>query len=124
MISLFYSYAHEDEASGRAVRSPEDPRAAQAGLAVARSARFKLARTGTSRSPTSCRWPISCSCSSQDFINSDYIFGKELTIAMQRHAAGMATVVPIIIRAVNIESEDADAFPFMKLQGLPRICGR
>ena len=38
---------------------------------------------------------------------------------MQRHAAGMATVVPIIVRAVNIEAEDADAFPFMKLQGLP-----
>ena len=38
---------------------------------------------------------------------------------MQRHAAGFATVVPIIVRAVNIESEDADAFPFMKLQGLP-----
>ena len=56
---------------------------------------------------------------STDFINSDYIFGKELTVAMQRHAAGMATVVPIMIRAVNIESEDADAFPFMKLQGLP-----
>ncbi len=38
---------------------------------------------------------------------------------MQRHAAGFATVVPIIVRAVNIEAEDADAFPFMKLQGLP-----
>ena len=53
------------------------------------------------------------------FINSDYIFGNELTVAMQRHAAGFATVVPIIVRAVNIEAEDADAFPFMKLQGLP-----
>jgi CheY-like chemotaxis protein len=56
---------------------------------------------------------------STDFINSDYIFGSELTVAMQRHAAGFATVVPIIVRAVNIETEDADAFPFMKLQGLP-----
>jgi CheY-like chemotaxis protein len=53
------------------------------------------------------------------FINSDYIFGSELTVAMQRHAAGFATVVPVIVRAVNIEAEDADAFPFMKLQGLP-----
>jgi CheY-like chemotaxis protein len=56
---------------------------------------------------------------STDFINSDYILGTELTVAMQRHAAGFATVVPIIVRAVNIESDDADAFPFMKLQGLP-----
>jgi CheY-like chemotaxis protein len=56
---------------------------------------------------------------STDFVNSDYIFGNELTVAMQRHAAGFTTVVPIIVRAVNIEPEDADAFPFMKLQGLP-----
>ena len=56
---------------------------------------------------------------STDFITSDYIFGNELTVAMQRHAAGMTTVVPIIVRAVNLESEDAEALPFMKLQALP-----
>jgi CheY-like chemotaxis protein len=38
---------------------------------------------------------------------------------MQRHAEKACDVVPIIVRAVNIEPEDADDLPFMKLQGLP-----
>ena len=122
-VSLFYSYAHEDDLGG-AVRSPEDPRAAQAGLAVARSADQAGEDWNQQISDELQMADLVLLLVSTDFINSDYIFGKELTIAMQRHAAGMATVVPIIIRAVNIESEDADAFPFMKLQGHRRICGR
>lgn len=51
---------------------------------------------------------------SKDFINSDYIWGQELDIAMKRHASGEATVVPVMLRAVDI----ADA-PFAALQGLP-----
>ena len=56
---------------------------------------------------------------SKDFIESDYIFGNELTVAMQRHRAGFATVVPIIVRAIDIDAEDREALPFLSLQGLP-----
>jgi len=56
---------------------------------------------------------------SKSFLGSDYIFGKELKVAMQRQQAGQATVVPIVVRAVDVEPEDADALPFLKLQGLP-----
>ena len=56
---------------------------------------------------------------SKDFIDSDYIFGNELTVAMQRHNAGLATVVPVIVRAIDIEADDREAFPFLQLQGLP-----
>ena len=119
-VSLFYSYAHEDaslrdELCGhlkilerRGLLSQWHDRQIQAGedwhsriSEELQSADLVLLLVSTA------------------FINSDYIFGNELTVAMQRHAAGFATVVPVIVRAVNIEAEDADAFPFMKLQGLP-----
>ena len=51
---------------------------------------------------------------SVDFIASDYIWGHELTVAMERHRSGDACVVPVMLRAVDIE----DA-PFADLQGLP-----
>jgi CheY-like chemotaxis protein len=119
-VSLFYSYAHEDEAlreelcghlkilERRRLVSQWHDRQIQAGQDWNQRISDELQMA-----------ELVLLLVSTDFINSDYIFGKELTVAMQRHAAGMATVVPIIIRAVNIESEDADAFPFMKLQGLP-----
>ncbi|ENO91039.1 response regulator receiver protein [Thauera sp. 28] len=51
---------------------------------------------------------------SMDFLNSDYIWGKELATAVARAERGDASVVPILLRAVDIE----DA-PFAHLQGLP-----
>jgi CheY-like chemotaxis protein len=53
---------------------------------------------------------------SKDFVASDYIWSTELNTAMQRHWSGETRVVPILVRAVDIELDDA---PFMKLQGLP-----
>jgi hypothetical protein len=53
---------------------------------------------------------------SKDFVASDYIWSTELDIAMRRHGSGEARVVPILVRAVDIQPDDA---PFMKLQGLP-----
>ena len=51
---------------------------------------------------------------SMDFLNSDYIWGKELATAIARAERGDASVVPVLLRAVDIE----DA-PFAHLQGLP-----
>jgi len=56
---------------------------------------------------------------SKDFLASDYIFGVELERAMQRQAEQGCDVVPVFLRAVDIEPEDAEDLPFMKLQGLP-----
>jgi hypothetical protein len=52
---------------------------------------------------------------SADFLASDYCWGKELAFALERHAAGRATVIPIILRACDWRSA-----PFGKLQGLPK----
>jgi nucleoside phosphorylase len=51
---------------------------------------------------------------SADFINSDYCMDKELSRAMERHKAGEARVIPIILRPV-----DWDGLSFSRLQALP-----
>ncbi|WP_228052861.1 TIR domain-containing protein [Nodosilinea sp. LEGE 07298] len=51
---------------------------------------------------------------SADFINSDYCMDKELSRAMERHKAGEARVIPIILRPV-----DWNGLSFSKLQALP-----
>jgi CheY-like chemotaxis protein len=60
---------------------------------------------------------------SKDFIASDYIMSVELDLAMQRQRSGDAVVVPILLRQVDLQSEDAEGLPFVSLldlQGLPR----
>ncbi len=49
------------------------------------------------------------------FIASDYIWDKEMARAMERHEAGEARVIPIIVRPA-----DWHEAPFGKLQALPR----
>lgn len=51
---------------------------------------------------------------SSDFISSDYIWSQELDVAMKRHERGEASVIPVLLRAVDIAGA-----PFEKLQGLP-----
>lgn len=54
---------------------------------------------------------------SADFIRSEYCYGKEMTHALERHAAkdDRAVVIPVILRACDWQSA-----PFAKLQSLPR----
>lgn len=50
-----------------------------------------------------------------DFIASQYIWEKELAVAMNRHDEGTAKVVPVIIKNCLWQE-----MPFAKLQALPR----
>jgi hypothetical protein len=52
---------------------------------------------------------------SADFLASDYCYGVELTKAMERHEAGKAVVIPVILR-----SADWQGTPFRQLQALPK----
>jgi hypothetical protein len=52
---------------------------------------------------------------SSDFLASDYCFDIEMKRALERHAAGEALVIPVILRPV-----DWQATEFGKLQALPR----
>lgn len=123
-VSLFYSYAHEDEKlrddlerhlkilERRQLIAPWHDRAIVAGQswnseidAHLQSAELVLLLL------------------SSYFISSDYILGVELKTAMQRQADGHATVVPIMLRPVDLQAEDAADMPFVGLlasQGLPR----
>ncbi len=51
---------------------------------------------------------------SQDFLASDYCYEKEMKRALERHEAGEARVIPIILRPTHLE-----VTPFSKLQALP-----
>ncbi|MCP5116415.1 MAG: toll/interleukin-1 receptor domain-containing protein, partial [bacterium] len=51
---------------------------------------------------------------SAKFLASDYCYDKELTRALERHEAGAARVIPVILRPV-----DWELAPFRKLQALP-----
>jgi len=52
---------------------------------------------------------------SADFLASDYCFDVEMNNALERHAAGEALVIPVILRPV-----DWQATPFGKFQALPK----
>ncbi len=52
---------------------------------------------------------------SPDFVASEYCWGNEMSLAMDFHENGSATVVPILIRPI-----DFDGAPFAKLQMLPK----
>ena len=52
---------------------------------------------------------------SPDFIASEFCYVREMTRAIERHGAGEARVIPIILRPCDWQSA-----PFGKLQGLPK----
>jgi len=52
---------------------------------------------------------------SADFIASDYCYEKEMMRALERHAAGEARVIPVVVRDVNWKLA-----PFAGLQALPK----
>lgn len=119
-VSLFYSYAHEDESLRNELCGHLKILERRGLLSQWHDRQIQAGEDWHSRISEELQTAdLVLLLVSTAFINSDYIFGNELTVAMQRHAAGFATVVPVIVRAVNIEAEDAEAFPFMKLQGLP-----
>lgn len=114
-VDLFYSYAHEDEAlrdelaghlkimERRGVIRPWHDRCLTPGQKWDEEIDSQLATAD-----------LVLLLVSADFIKSDYIWSHELDVAMKRHERGEASVVPVMLRAVDI----TDA-PFAALQGLP-----
>jgi internalin A len=51
---------------------------------------------------------------SADFVASNYCYDVEMVRAMERHEAGEACVIPVVVRDVNWKKA-----PFAKLQALP-----
>ena len=52
---------------------------------------------------------------SPSFLASDYCYDREMGRALERHAAGEARVIPVLVRPCDWQTA-----PFARLQGLPR----
>lgn len=52
---------------------------------------------------------------SPDFFVSDYCYGKEMSVALERHDAGEALIVPIVVRPVDWKRS-----PLGRFQALPK----
>ena len=115
-VRLFYSYAHKDEAlrndlethlkilERRNLIAPWHDRRIVAGEEWEGEIDANLERAD-----------IILLLVSADFIASNYCWNKEFKRALERHEAGEATVVPVIVRDVNWHGG-----PFAKLQALPK----
>lgn len=114
-VDLFYSYAHEDESlrdelaghlkimERRGVIRAWHDRCLTPGQTWGNAIDSQLEKAD-----------LVLLLVSADFIKSDYIWSHELDVAMKRQERGEASVVPVMLRAVDI----TDA-PFSALQGLP-----
>lgn len=119
-VALFYSYAHEDEALREELQGHLKILERRGLLAAWHDRKIVAGQAwdGEIDSHLRCADLVLLLVSS-DFIASDYIMGTELAVAMERHRQEEATVVPVIVRPVDLAFEDAEDFPFLKLQGLP-----
>ena len=115
MPSVFFSYSHKDE---------ELRNTLEAHLAPMRRAAL-ITTWHDRRIPAGGEWDhaihgelekanVILLLVSADFLNSDYCWGVEVTRAMQRHEAGSAQVIPVILRPCDWHDT-----PFGKLQALP-----
>lgn len=115
MISLFFSYSHADEAlrdqlekqlamlKRQGIISTWHDRRIGAGQDIDRAINANMEVAD-----------IILLLVSPDFIASDYCYEREMTRAMERHAAGDAIVIPVILRAC-----DWHGAPFGKLLATP-----
>ena len=115
-VKLFYSYSHKDEAlrdeldahlkilQRQKVIAPWKDRDIEAGAEWNEEIKRELDEA-----------QIILLLISRDFIASDFCWDKEMERAMERHDAGEAVVIPIILRSC-----DWKGAPFGKLQGLPK----
>jgi energy-coupling factor transporter ATP-binding protein EcfA2 len=114
-VEVFYSYAHEDEALLESLKSHLSILRRE-GLITEWYDRQIVAGTAWAHviDEHINTASIILLLISSDFIASDYCYGIEMVQAMQRHRAGEARVIPIILRPTDWTSA-----PFAELQALP-----
>lgn len=114
-VEVFYSYAHKDEKLRNALEEHLSTLRRQGYISEWHD-RQLVAGTGWAqeidihlRSASLILLLISPS-----FIASDYCYGIEMQLALERHQAGQARVIPIILRPTDLKDT-----PFAALQFLP-----
>lgn len=58
---------------------------------------------------------------SADFINSDFAYGKEMELAIRRHKANQARVIPIILRSVYWKGAPFDILDVLPLDANKKV---
>ena len=115
-VTLFYSYSHKDEEIRDELEKHLSILKRQEIISEWHDRKIKVGREWDEQIDQQLQSAsIILLLVSSDFLASDYCYGKELKIAMERHEKGEARVIPIIIRSV-----DWNQTPFGKLQALPK----
>lgn len=115
-LELFFSYAHEDEPLRDKLARHLSTLKRQQVIADWHDRRISAGTEWAGQIDTHLNTArIILLLISSDFIASDYCYDVELTRALERHAAGTARVIPVILRP-----SDWHSAPFGKLQALPK----
>lgn len=115
-LNVFISYAHEDEALRDKLEKQLAILRRQGLIETWHDRKITAGREWAGRIDAALRAAdIVLLLISADFLASDYIYDVELTLAMERHEAGEARVLPIILRPCLWQRG-----VFAKLQALPK----
>ncbi|MEW8059446.1 MAG: toll/interleukin-1 receptor domain-containing protein [Candidatus Thiodiazotropha endolucinida] len=115
MAIVFFSYSHRDEELRDEVEAALSPLRRQGFITAWHDRRISPGTDFDNKIGNNLEHAdIILLLVSNYFINSDYIYGKELERAMQRHEHGEARVIPIILRHADWQD-----LPFGKLLALP-----
>ena len=115
-ITLFYSYCHKDERQRNRLETHRHPK--RQGLILEWQFDRKISGGTEWKGRIDERLDtaqVILLLVSADFIHPDYCYDVELMRAMERHEAGEARVIPIIVRPCDWHSA-----PFGKLQAFPK----
>jgi len=114
-LKLFYSYAHKDERWRKRIETHLSMLQRQGYIASWHDRNITAGATWASEIDTHLTTSdIILLLISPDFIASEYCYSVEMMRAMERHRAGEAHVIPIILRPT-----DWKGTPFEQLQVLP-----
>ena len=115
-VKLFYSYAHKDEQLRNKLDTHLKILERQGLIAPWHDRLIRAGEEWAEEIDTNLKIAeIILLLVSADFIASDYCYSNEMKLALERHEAGEARVIPIILRDVNWTKA-----PFARLQALPK----
>lgn len=115
-LKVFYSYAHRDEKLRNEVEKHLSPLRRSRQIATWHDRQIMPgADFATEIDRHLASSDIVLLLISSDFLASDYCYRREMQAAIERHLAGLARVIPIILRPCSWQDT-----PIGQLQALPR----
>jgi hypothetical protein len=116
LVSLFYSYSHKDEALRDELATHLSLLRRQGVISGWHDRRIAAGTEWAGQIDQHLEAAdVILLLVSADFLASDYCYDKEMKRALERHGAGTARVIPVILRPCDWQSA-----PFWKLQALPK----